>query len=87
MSGLTSPGLTYNVTAYQSQLPNNFGQNTGSVWWKNLLRATGQTFLNGLTQTYNAQNAYNPYSNAGMMPGSISSLAIVGLFALLILKK
>ena len=87
MSIFSVPGLTYNVPTYQSQLPNNFGQNSSSVWWKNLLRATGQTFLNGLSSTYNAQNAANPYSNAGMMPGSYSNWLILGLFALFIIKK
>jgi hypothetical protein len=83
MSLFNAPPLTYGNPFPGSSLPSNW-QVTGnkSAWWKNLLRGTGTFFLNGLTNSANAQNSGNPYGGSAFQ---VQQSTIMGLLPLLLI--
>ena len=92
----TSPaGFEYPEWLTQGfQLPpnwqtSNFNNSNGDgMWWRNLLRATGQFFINGFANTSNAQNQGNPYGGNAVQLGSQQITWILGAVVLfLIIKK
>lgn len=78
---MVAPPLNYNVPRYT---PMNFDFTKGRGWFGNLLRATGQFFLTGVSNTVNAQNTVNPYSYQS--PAGMNPLILI-LVAFLIFKK
>jgi hypothetical protein len=76
-----TPGLLSWLNGFEYPTTSQAGASTDSSrpWWANLLVATGMFALNGLTNTLNAGNVSNPYSQPTAQFNVINLLLIGGL--------
>lgn len=84
---INTGNLGFQGLGYSGFTANNWQVNsTSTPWWQSLLQATGQTFVNGLAATYNANNQGNPYNAAGLPASNILMYGLLALVAFKFLK-